>query len=72
MATSAVIRSWKSKTSRERAVEMLGPEVRAGAAVDQLRRDPEPLAGPPDAAPQHVADPELPRDLRARRRRGPV
>ena len=42
---------------------MLGPEVGAGVAIDQLRRDPEPLAGPPDAPPQQVADPELPGDL---------
>ena len=47
----------------ERAVEVLGPEVRAGDAVDELGGDPEPVAGPPHAALEHVAHAELPRDL---------
>ena len=37
--------------------------MRSGAAVDELRRDPEPVARPPDAALEHVADAEIVGDL---------
>ena len=42
---------------------MLGPERARRFALDQLRRDPQPVAGPPHAALQHVADAEILRDL---------
>ena len=41
----------------------LGPEVPAGHGLDELGRDPHPLAGRADAALEHVADAELPADL---------
>ncbi len=47
----------------DRAVELLRPEMRTGDAVDQLRRDPQPVAGAPHAAFEHVADAEVLRDL---------
>ena len=39
----------------EHPVVALGPQVPAGGRVDQLRRDPDPLAGPAHAALQDVA-----------------
>ena len=62
-ATRSVIRSWKSNTSAGRAVEMLCPEMRAVGAVHQLRGDPQPIAGAPHAAFQHVANTEILRHL---------
>ena len=40
-------------------VVALRPDMRAGAGVDELRGDPEPLAVPLDAALEHVLDPKL-------------
>src|SRR5438034_259606 len=48
----------------EVAVVALGPDVPAGRAVDQLRRDPYPATGLARAALQNVVDLELARDLR--------
>ena len=42
-----------------RPVEMFRPQVRPGAAIDQLRGDPQPLASSPQAAFKHVADAEF-------------
>ena len=47
----------------EVAVVALRPQVAAGRAVDQLRGDAHALAGLAHAALEHVADPELPREL---------
>ena len=46
-----------------RPVEGLRPEMRAGHGVDQLGGDPQPLAGAPQAAPQHVPRAEFLRHL---------
>ena len=62
IATCSVMRSWKSKTSAS-ARRTARPELRAGLAIDELRGDPEPIAGPPHAALEHVANAELARDL---------
>jgi hypothetical protein len=45
------------------AVVAFGPDMLAGLRVDELARDPEPLPGRPDAALEHVAHPEIARDL---------
>ena len=45
------------------AVEALGPDVVVGVGVDELRRDPQAVAGLSHAAFQDVAGPQLPGDL---------
>src|SRR6516165_8479470 len=45
------------------AVEAVGPDVRAGAGVDELARDPHPVAGLAHAAFEHVAHPQFSRHL---------
>src|SRR4029079_14702762 len=46
----------------QRAVELIGPELRVGPGVHELRRDPEAGTSAPDAAGQHVTRAELARD----------
>ena len=46
----------------QRAVELVGPELRVGPGVHELRRDPEAGTSAPDAPGQHVARAELARD----------
>ena len=46
----------------EVAVVALRPEVPAGIGIDQLRRDPHPVAGAADAALEHGADAEFASD----------
>ena len=60
---ASVMRSWKSKTSSSAPSKLCGPELRARDAVDELRGDAEPVARPPHAAFEQVADAELPRYL---------
>jgi hypothetical protein len=50
----------------ERPVEALGPERRIGGGVEELRGDPDPVAGLADAALHHVGDAEVARELRGR------
>ena len=57
------ISSWISKMSVEIAVEAVGPQVLAGGAVDQLRIDPDAVAGLANAAFEDVADAQLLRHL---------
>jgi hypothetical protein len=45
------------------AVVPLSPAVGAGHGIDELRRDPDAVAAPPDAAFQHVTCAQLPADL---------
>jgi hypothetical protein len=45
------------------AVELLGPDMRTDAGIDELRRNPHAIRGSPHAALQHVPDAEFPRDL---------
>src|SRR5262249_3391450 len=45
-----------------RAVEMIGPDMRAGRRVDELACDPYSVACPPHTALEQVADPELATD----------
>ena len=52
----------------EVAIVALRPEVKAGRGVDQLRIDPDPVRRAPDAAFEHVADPQVVGDLPGRRR----
>jgi len=47
----------------ERAVEAVGPEMRAASGVDQLRRDAHTPARLADRAFENVADTQLPPDL---------
>ncbi len=44
-------------------VDPARPDVVAGLGLDQLRRDPHPLADPPDAAFHRIAHPEFAADL---------
>ena len=44
----------------ERPVVALGPQMPAGGYVDQLRRDPDPVAGPADATLQDERTPSRP------------
>lgn len=46
-----------------RAVELLGPDMRAGDPVDQLRADANAVAGPPDAPFEKIPDAEFLRRL---------
>src|SRR5690348_17495612 len=48
---------------RSIAVEVLGPEMGSGLAVDQLCVDPDTAASLPDAAVEHIADAEFPRHI---------
>src|SRR5215831_1721031 len=45
------------------AVVSLGPEMVPGFGIDQLRRDPDPIAGTTDAAFDHVTHAQLARHL---------
>ena len=45
------------------AIVAVGPEMVPGFAIDQLRRDPHPIAGAPDAAFDHVTHAQLARHL---------
>ena len=63
IATASVMRSWKSKTSASAPSKLRAQSCAPGRAVDELRGDPQPLARPPHAAFEQVADPELARDL---------
>src|SRR6516164_3645613 len=47
----------------ERTVEAVGPQMRPGQRVDQLRRDAHPSAGFAHRAFEHIADTELSADL---------
>jgi hypothetical protein len=47
----------------EVAIVALRPEVKAGGGIDQLRIDPNPVRRAPDAAFEHVADPQVVGDL---------
>ena len=47
----------------ERAIEAVGPEMRAGERVDQLRGDPHPIASLAHRAFEHIAHPKLTADL---------
>jgi hypothetical protein len=60
---AAVILSCRSKHVLERAVEPVGPEVRAGLGFDQLGGDAEPRARLAHAALHHIAHAELLPDL---------
>jgi hypothetical protein len=44
------------------AVVPLGPTVGPGYGIDELRRDPDAIAAPPDTALQHVPCAQLPPD----------
>src|SRR5439155_2229354 len=44
-------------------VETLGPQMRVGCGVNQLRVDPDLVAGTPDAAFEHIPHPKLTTDL---------
>ena len=48
---------------REIAIEPLGPEMPAGAGIDELRRDAHALAGLADAALEHKAHAQVAPDL---------
>ena len=63
VATAAVMRSWKSKTSSSAPSRRLRPELRAALAVDELGGDPEPVAAPAHRALEQIAHAELGRDL---------
>jgi hypothetical protein len=47
----------------ERPVVALGPEVRSGLRVDELRSDPDPVAAPPNAPFEQIAHAKLLADL---------
>ena len=63
IATRSVIRSWKSKTSAGAPSKCSAQRCAPVGAVDQLRGDPQSVAGPPHAAFEHVAHTEVLRHL---------
>src|SRR5262249_60241919 len=44
---------------RECSIVVFGPAVRSSLGVDQLRRNPQPITGPSDAALQHTPHAEF-------------